>query len=144
MNEFNQLDEMYREIILDHYRSPRNNHPVDQPTKEIESNNPFCGDEIKLQIKMEEGRIKEIGITGRGCAISQASASLMGETLLGKEIEEASVIYHLFRELLTGELSEDKIDQLGDSVALEGVKKFPIRVKCAILSWSAMRDMLEE
>ena len=143
MNEINQLDEMYHEIILDHYRSPRNNHVISQPTKEIESNNPFCGDEIKLQLKMEGGIIKDIGITGRGCAISQASASLMGETLLGKQIEEASVIYHLFRELLTGELSEDKMDQLGDSVALEGVKKFPIRVKCALLSWSAMRDMLE-
>ena len=105
MNEINQLDEMYHEIILDHYRSPRNNHVISQPTKEIESNNPFCGDEIKLQLKMEGGIIKDIGITGRGCAISQASASLMGETLLGKQIEEASVIYHLFRELLTGELS---------------------------------------
>ena len=144
MNEFNELDEMYREIILDHYRSPRNKRPILKPTKEIESNNPFCGDEIKLQLNIEDGIVTEIGILGRGCAISQASASLMGEALLEKNINDSLELYSNFRNLLTGELSEEQIDHLGDLVALEGVKKFPIRVKCALLSWSAFSDLTEK
>tara|TARA_B110000014_G_C19859263_1_gene445159 strand:+ start:248 stop:682 length:435 start_codon:yes stop_codon:yes gene_type:complete len=143
MNEFNELDEMYREIILDHYRSPRNNQPIVKPTKEIESNNPFCGDEIKLQLNIEDGIVTEIGVLGRGCAISQASASLMGEALLEKNINDSLELYSSFRELLTGNLSEDQLDNLGDLLALEGVKKFPIRVKCALLSWSAFSDLIE-
>ena len=143
MNEFNELDEMYREIILDHYRSPRNNRPILKPTKEIESNNPFCGDEIKLQLNIEDGIVTEIGVLGRGCAISQASASLMGEALLEKNINDSLELYSSFRELLTGNLPEDQLDNLGDLLALEGVKKFPIRVKCALLSWSAFSDLIE-
>ncbi len=143
MNEFNELDEMYREIILDHYRSPRNNQPILKPTKEIESNNPFCGDEIKLQLNIEDGIVTEIGVLGRGCAISQASASLMGEALLEKNINDSLELYSSFRELLTGNLPEDQLDNLGDLLALEGVKKFPIRVKCALLSWSAFSDLIE-
>ncbi len=143
MNEFSELDEMYREVILDHYHSPRNNKSLDNPTKEIESNNPFCGDEIKLQLKIQDGIVTEIGLSGRGCAISQASASLMGEALLKNNINDSLKLYKDFRELLTGNLPEDQMDDLGDLIALEGVKKFPIRVKCALLSWSAFNDLIE-
>ena len=145
MNEFNELDEMYREIILDHYRSPRNNQPILKPTKEIESNNPFCGDEIKIQISLDQNQKTIVSVSGRGCAISQASGSLMAEKIDLLPYKELQSNVDLFRKLIRDEiLSEEELDSLGDVSALSGVRKFPVRIKCAMLSWVALEEIIKK
>ena len=145
MNEFNELNEMYREIILDHYRSPRNNQPILEPTAEIESNNPFCGDEIKIQISLDQNQKTIVSVSGRGCAISQASGSLMAEKIDLLPYKELQSNVDLFRKLIRDEiLSEEELDSLGDVSALSGVRKFPVRIKCAMLSWVALEEIIKK
>ena len=140
-----ELDDLYEAIILDHYRNPRNTDPVDSPDIDLEVNNPFCGDEFQIQMKVEKDAVTAVGITGRGCAISQASASLLAELVEGKKSGEVRASVSSFRRLLQGEeLSEEERDVLGDIEALGGVRKFPIRIKCALLSWVGLDDALKE
>ena len=140
-----ELDDLYEAIILDHYRNPRNTDPVDSPDIDLEVNNPFCGDEFRIQMKVENDAVTAVGITGRGCAISQASASLLAELVEGKKSGEVRASVSSFRRLLQGEeLSEEERDVLGDIEALGGVRKFPIRIKCALLSWVGLDDALKE
>jgi nitrogen fixation NifU-like protein len=142
---FGELDDLYEAIILDHYRNPRNTDPVDSPDIDLEVNNPFCGDEFQIQMKVENDAVTAVGITGRGCAISQASASLLAELVEGKKSGEVRASVSSFRRLLQGEeLSEEERDVLGDIEALGGVRKFPIRIKCALLSWVGLDDALKE
>ena len=139
------LNELYEAIILDHYRSPRNTAPVESPDIDLEVNNPFCGDEFHIQMKVEGDTVSQIGITGRGCAISQASASLLAELVEGKKSSEVRASVSAFRRLLRGEeVSEEERDVLGDVEALSGVRKFPVRIKCALLSWVGLDDALVE
>jgi len=139
------MNDLYEAIILDHYRSPRNTAPVDSPDIDLEVNNPFCGDEFHIQLKVDGDTVSQVGITGRGCAISQASASLLAELVEGKTSSEVRGAVSAFRRLLKGEeVSDEEMETLGDIEALSGVRKFPVRIKCALLSWVGLGDALEE
>ncbi|MDP6667239.1 MAG: SUF system NifU family Fe-S cluster assembly protein [Dehalococcoidia bacterium] len=139
------LDELYEAIILDHYRSPRNTAPVESPDIDLEVNNPFCGDEFHIQLKLDNDTVSDVGITGRGCAISQASASLLAELVEGKTSSDVRAAVNSIRQLLqTGEISEEEREILGDIEALAGVRKFPVRIKCALLSWVGLDDGLKD
>ena len=143
MRELTDFDEMYQEVIIDHYKNPRNKSKLPNFSKEVLSHNPFCGDEIELQLFIEDGVIRQVSVDGRGCAISQSSGSLLSETILGKTIEQAKKDNDSMRALLRNEvLSDDQLDSLADSSMIEGVKKFPVRIKCALLSWAALNDIL--
>ena len=137
------LDELYEAIILDHYRNPRNSGPVDDPDIDLEVNNPFCGDEFHIQLKVDGNSVSQVGINGRGCAISQASASLLAELVQGKSYADVNAAVLSVRRLLKGEeITEEEQDILGDIEALGGVRKFPVRIKCALLSWVGLGDAL--
>ncbi|GBD10375.1 Zinc-dependent sulfurtransferase SufU [bacterium HR23] len=136
-----ELDELYREVILDHYRNPRNRSPVPHADIASEGQNPFCGDEVAVQIRLEGERIVQVGVQGRGCSISQASASMMGELLKGKTVGEALGLSRRVREMLQGKaLSPQELEELGDLEALRGVSKFPVRIKCALLGWMTLEE----
>ena len=140
-----ELDDLYEAIILDHYRNPRNTAPVDSPDVDLEVNNPFCGDEFHIQFNVDDDIVSEVGITGRGCAISQASASLLAELVKGKTSGEVRAAVDAVRRLLKGEeITDEEADELGDIEALSGVRKFPVRIKCALLSWVGLDDALVE
>ena len=142
---FESLDDLYREVILDHYRNPRNSRPLSDADVKAEGQNPFCGDEIALQLKIEDGRIARVGQQGRGCSISVASASMMTEVIRGRTLEEARRLSRLFRSLMRGEdLPPDALEELGDLEALSGVRRFPVRVKCALLGWMTLEDALDQ
>ena len=139
------LDELYDAIILDHYRNPRNSGPVDDPDIDLEVNNPFCGDEFHIQLKVDGNSVSQVGINGRGCAISQASASLLAELVQGKSYADVNAAVDSVRRLLKGEeITEEEQDILGDIEALGGVRKFPVRIKCALLSWVGLDDALAD
>lgn len=139
------LDELYEAIILDHYRNPRNSGPVDDPDIDLEVNNPFCGDEFHIQLKVDGNSVSQVGINGRGCAISQASASLLAELVQGKSYADVNAAVDSVRRLLKGEeITEEDQDILGDIEALGGVRKFPVRIKCALLSWVGLGDGLAD
>lgn len=142
---FGDLDELYESIILDHYRNPRHTELLENPDVDVEANNPFCGDEIRIQLNLDGDSVKDVSISGQGCAISQSSASLLAEMLEGKSSEEALEFVTLMRRMMRGdELTEEEKDVLGDVLSLEGVKRFPVRIKCALLSWTALEDILQD
>jgi nitrogen fixation NifU-like protein len=145
MGGLDGLDELYEEIILDHYRNPRHAELLPEADVDVEVNNPFCGDEIRIQLTRDDGRIGDVSVSGRGCAISQASGSLLAELIEGKPVEEAREAVGQVRRLLQGEeLSEAELDAIGDMAALQGVRKYPVRIKCALLSWSGLEDAVAE
>ena len=132
------LDELYEAIILDHYRNPRNSGPVDDPDIDLEVNN-------HIQLKVDGNSVSQVGINGRGCAISQASASLLAELVQGKSYADVNAAVLSVRRLLKGEeITEEEQDILGDIEALGGVRKFPVRIKCALLSWVGLGDALAD
>ena len=136
------LDDLYREILLDHYRSPRNRGPLDGANARAEGSNPLCGDELALELRLDgEGRIDGVAFTGSGCSISQASSSLMTEYVKGRTAGEAIAGAESFRALMTGDGAAAA--GLGDIEALAGVRKFPVRVKCAALAWKTLELALE-
>ena len=134
------MESLYQELILQHYRSPRNRGVLDSPTAEISMNNPVCGDEITLQIQVSEGVVEAVRFTGQGCSISQASASMMAHQLEGKSLAAARELAEKFTRLLHGDASLAGDAALGDLRALAGVSKFPVRVKCALLAWNALNE----
>ncbi|HEX6971685.1 MAG TPA: SUF system NifU family Fe-S cluster assembly protein [Limnochordia bacterium] len=136
------LEDLYREVIMDHYRHPRNRGRLDHPAVSIELNNPTCGDEIELDLALAEERVVDARFSGRGCSISQASASMMTEAIKGKSLDEALALIERFRALMRGGSPVD--GELGDIEALSGVAKFPVRVKCATLSWEALAKGIEK
>lgn len=136
------LEELYREVILDHYRTPRNKGALDDPTVVVELANPVCGDEISLHLKVQGDVVEEVRFLGHGCSISQASASMMTQAVKGKRIDEALNVTRRFKGLMRGE-TQGGDTELGDLEALQGVSKFPVRVKCAVLAWEALRQGLE-
>jgi nitrogen fixation NifU-like protein len=128
-------DDLYREIILDHYRNPRHRTTVEPADQTIAANNPLCGDEIDLTFRVRDGAVEAIGFMGRGCSISQASASMLCETINGMEVARAEDLAERFRAMLQG---DDVEVDLGDLEALRGVRSYPVRVKCATLPWNAL------
>ena len=142
----NDLDDLYREVILDHYRAPRNSQRVEDPHVQAHGFNPFCGDEVNLQLRLDgDGAIQEVGFQGRGCSISQASASMLTQAVKGRSLEEAEALRQTFRRMIQGEeLTEEDVEALGELEVLEGVRRFPIRIKCALLAWAALDDGIEE
>jgi nitrogen fixation NifU-like protein len=138
-------DDLYREIILDHYRNPRHHQTVEPADRVIEANNPLCGDEIDLSYRLDDGKVAAIGFTGRGCSISQASASMLCEAVTGMRIADATQLAEQFRTMLTGDGSPViDADEIGDLEALRGVRAYPVRVKCATLVWNALLEGLSE
>ncbi|MEO9254647.1 MAG: Fe-S cluster assembly sulfur transfer protein SufU [Tepidiformaceae bacterium] len=137
-----QFDDLYRELILDHYRRPRNHGALDHATQHVEGLNPVCGDEIKLDLLIGNNVIEDIAFRGQGCSISQSSASMLTERLKGRTIEEAEHVIEKVRAMLMEGAEPDK--ELGDLEALEGVAKLPVRVKCALLSWNVLQEGLNE
>ena len=135
------FDELYRDLILDHYRMPRNRRPLDGPDIDLTQHNPVCGDEVRVTARVREGRLVEIGFGGQGCSISQASASMMTEAVKGKQLADAGETAELFRSMVRGETEGDA--SLGDLAALQGVSKYPMRVKCAVLAWDTLQRGLE-
>lgn len=135
--------DLYREVILDHYSHPRNRGVTDPADAIREGANPLCGDEIRVSLRLRDGRIDDLRFEGKGCSISQASASMMTELLKGKSVEEAARLILAFKAMMHGETAEGR-DGLGDLEALQGVRKFPVRVKCATLSWVTLELALEE
>ena len=143
--DFSDIDDLYREIILDHYRSPRNQERLAESDLEAEGINPFCGDEVVIQIKLVDGLVHAVSFKGTGCSISQASASILTDAIKGKTLDEAEALYFRFRDMMHGEItSEHGLDQWGEVEALAGVKKFPIRVKCALLAWATLEDAIKK
>ena len=139
------FDDVYNELIMEHSMNSFNKKELESPTGCQLEHNPNCGDEIELQVKVKNGIIEDASFTGHGCAISQSSTSIMIDTLRGKTIEEAKKIISIFVKMIKREkitLSEKKL--LGDSVAFENIKDMPARVKCALLSWHTMEDLLKK
>ncbi|MFW6089517.1 MAG: Fe-S cluster assembly sulfur transfer protein SufU [Gemmatimonadota bacterium] len=136
------LSQLYQEVILDHYRKPRNKGDVEDVTHTVTMNNPLCGDVIDLLIRVKGGRIADIGFKGKGCSISQASASMMTERLKGKTVDEALALTGTFKQMLHGDAAAAGDAELGDLQALQGVSKFPVRVKCALLAWNCLEELV--
>ena len=133
------FDELYQEIIMDHYRSPRGKARLDHVPQAMAHENPTCGDSIKLELTVSDsGRLEQVRFDGKGCAISTASASLMTETLRGLSVEDARGRADTFIKALRGELPADTLDSMGDLAAFKGLASFPVRVKCATLAWHAL------
>ena len=137
-----QLDEMYRDIIMEHYRFPRGHEKILNPDIINEGRNPLCGDEIEIQVKMDKDKIETVSVDCAGCAISTASGSMLAEICEGKTIAEVKKIAEIVKAILKGEKFDKNID-IGDIEALQGVKKFPVRVKCALLSWTTLVDAID-
>ncbi len=142
MHKNDNLDDLYRDIVMDHYKSPRGKKGIQNADIVNEGKNPVCGDEIEVSMTVNDGRVDDISVQCMGCAISIASGSMLAETIKGKSIDEVMKIARAVKAVLKGEEPHDEID-LGDLEALEGVKKFPVRIKCALLSWSTMIEGLE-
>jgi nitrogen fixation NifU-like protein len=157
------LEELYREIILDHYRSPRNRGELDSPpAHRVEGFNPLCGDEVVVSMVVEDGKVSDLKIGGSGCSISQSSASLMSAAVKGKPVDEVRRLISTFKGMMSiheanlgpdgngsGDAAESEpeeidLDKLGELAALQGVVKFPVRIKCATLSWNALAQGLDE
>lgn len=136
------LEELYREIILDHYTHPRNRGKLEGADIAVEGVNPSCGDEISLYARVRDGRLEEVRFEGRGCSISQASASMMTEAVRGKTLAAAQDLVDRFKGMMHGQPADEQ--ELGDLVALQGVRKFPVRIKCATLAWVALQQGLRE
>ncbi len=137
------LGSLYRDIVMEHYRAPRGKKILDRIDISREGHNPVCGDTIKLSVKMSEDGVEDVSVDCKGCAISVASASMLAEILPGKSKKEIELLAEAFRKMMHGEPAPEDLD-LGDLDALEGVKKFPVRVKCALLAWMTLVDMLRE
>jgi nitrogen fixation NifU-like protein len=139
-----ELEELYQQVILDHSRRPRNFGEIDGAATRVHGDNPSCGDEIHLAVRFgTDGGVEDVKFTGQGCAISQASASLMTLKVKGKPRAEAEVLLHAFHDLVTKDVAEP-MKQLGDLRLLQGVRKFPQRVKCAMLAWRAFEQALAQ
>ena len=137
------LDELYKEVILDHYRAPRNKGRLDPHDVALERNNPLCGDEIELFLRFDGDDVTGIAFEGKGCSISQASASMMTEKIKGSSVKDAAALADSIKALMAGEDEGDE-KTLGDLVSLKGVVKYPVRIKCALLGWNTLVEALEE
>lgn len=139
-----ELQELYQSLILDHNRNPRNFGPLEGADRHAEGFNPLCGDQVKVDVKLDGDRVADIKFTGNGCAISKASASLMTTAVKGKTLAEAEALFEGFHGLVTGTaVPEDPKKTLGKLAIFAGVAEFPVRVKCATLAWHTLKDALK-
>ena len=139
------LEDLYREIILDHYRTPRNRGELDPPALSADGHNPLCGDEIRISVAVQDGVVTDVRFSGSGCSISQSSASMMTSAIKGKPVEQVKSLVRRFKQMMTIDEEDSEIDEsinLGDLEALQGVVKFPVRIKCATLGWNTLLDAL--
>lgn len=136
------LDDMYREIILDHYKAPRGKKPIDKADITSNGHNPSCGDDIVLKVDVDDNTVKDIHVDCKGCAISVASGSMLAEYIKGKSLDEVKQIAEAVRQMLKGEDTELPTD-IGDIDSLQGVKQFPVRIKCALLAWMTLIEGLK-
>jgi nitrogen fixation NifU-like protein len=139
-----QLKSLYQQLILEHYRNPRNKAELEEKTVEIHMANPVCGDEIRLQLRIEDDVIEEAKFVGQGCSISQAAVSMMTTLLRGRSRDDADGLARRFTELMHGDETAAKDKALGDLRALQGVSKFPVRIKCALLGFDALQEALKK
>lgn len=138
-----ELDDLYQDVILDHFKNPRNKRELADAEVLVDEENPICGDRLRLTARVEGGKIADVKYDGKGCVISMASASMMSERLVGMPVAEARKLIAGFVGLIRGE-KEMSADELGDLAALEGVKEFPLRVKCATMAWHAAEVALDK
>ncbi|MGP4109021.1 Fe-S cluster assembly sulfur transfer protein SufU [Virgibacillus sp. L01] len=142
---FNNLDTLYRQVIMDHYKNPRNRGAVEGDALTVDMNNPTCGDRIQLQLQVENGVVQDAKFDGEGCSISMSSASMMTQAVKGKKLDDALKMSKAFSQMMLGEEMDDLGDtDFGDIEALQGVSKFPARIKCATLAWKAMEKGVQE
>ena len=140
------LEDLYREIILDHYRTPRNRGELPPPARHAEGHNPLCGDEITVYLDVDGDVVNDIKVNGQGCSISQSSASMMSSAIKGRSVPEVRALVRKFKGMMSIETDGDEPVEdvpLGDLEALQGVVKFPVRIKCATLAWNTLLDALE-
>jgi nitrogen fixation protein NifU and related proteins len=135
------LDDLYKEVILDHYKNPRNKRPMPEAEVSSSQNNPLCGDEITVFAHVSDKMVADVAFQGQGCSISQASASMLTEAVKGKGVDDALGLAADFRGMMAGE-KDPAEDEFGDLVALKGVVKYPIRIKCAVLAWDVLQEAL--
>jgi nitrogen fixation NifU-like protein len=138
------LRELYQEVILDHFKHPRNRGRLAEPHRHGQGHNPLCGDEVRIDLHTLDGRVVDVRFDGQGCAISTASASLMTEAVLGKTLEEAEALVAAFQDMVTEVGEGTPHPELGDLEVLAGVREYPVRIKCATLPWHALRAALRE
>ena len=139
-----QLNSLYQQLILEHYRNPRNKAELEEKTVEIHMANPVCGDEIRLQLRIADDAIGEAKFVRQGCSISQAAVSMMTTLLEGRSLNDADALARRFTELMHGDETAAKDRTLGDLRALQGVSKFPVRIKCALLGFDALQEALKK
>lgn len=139
------LDSIYTELIMEHSMASHNKRKLDNPDKCEMGHNPSCGDEIEIQIKMKDNVIDDLAFTGQGCAISQASTSIMIDTLIGKTKEEALEIINTFIGVIKREITdEEELEKLEEAIAFKNISNMPARVKCAVLAWHTIKDLLDK
>lgn len=138
------IRDIYTEIIMEESRNLKNKRYLEKSTHEENGHNPSCGDEISLQLNIEDGIIKDAAYNGIGCAISQASTSLMIDLVKGKTLEEAKTLCETFLAMITEGLEGDELDKLQDAIALQNISTMPARVKCAVLAWHTLKNIIEE
>lgn len=138
------LSGLYQDLILDHNRSPQNYRPMVDANRRADGSNPLCGDRLTIWLKVEDDTIKDVTFQGAGCAISKASASLMTAAVKGRTKSEAEALFERFRRLVTGDLPDSEAGTLGKLAVFSGLSEFPVRVKCASLSWHALKAALNE
>lgn len=141
---FNNLDTLYRQVIMDHYKNPRNKGNLDGDTLTVDMNNPTCGDRIQLNMQVEDGIVKDAKFEGEGCSISMASASMMTQAIKGLEVKKALKMSEMFSKMMLGEDVDTTGLDVGDIEALQGISKFPARIKCATLCWKAMEKGVKD
>lgn len=137
------LNELYTQIITENSRSKENRHPVENATHSLEGVNPSCGDDITLQLRVNDGVIEDAGFIGSGCAISQASASLMIDLVKGRTVEDAKRLIGLYFAMIKDKITPDELEELEDVAALQGISHVPARVKCAVLAWHTLEEELD-
>lgn len=144
------LEDLYREIILDHHRNPRNRGELPPPAAHATGHNPLCGDEIDVYLDVTDGVVTDVKVGGQGCSISQSSASMMSQAVKGKQIDEVRALVRRFKGMMSipdedgNPIEPDPTVKLGDLEALQGVVKFPVRIKCATLAWNTLLDALDQ
>jgi nitrogen fixation NifU-like protein len=138
------LSALYQDLILDHNRAPQNYRRMEDANRRVEGNNPLCGDRLTVWLRMDDELISDAAFQGSGCAISKASASMMTAAIKGKTRKEALALFHQFHQMVTGSLAPAEVASLGKLAAFSGLSSFPVRVKCASLSWHAMKAALDE
>lgn len=138
------LGSLYQELILDHYKRPRNKGELPDATARVHMNNPACGDDVVLRLRLAHGRIADARFDGQGCSISQASISMMTQVLKGKTVEEAKQLADRFTAMMHGDGDAARDRQLGELRVLAGVSKYPVRIKCALLGWNALEEAIKQ